>query len=139
MTTPPSGFTIEPEPEHNILTMRVQHVVLDSPEALDAVMPAILAAFEAMDWQPCFVLMDITGLIISPRIRTYLQAQGRHTEALIRALAVFSPRPDPVTELLLRAGSGYSNIPYLLTADEATARAEIARLRDDEQTVGSRQ
>jgi hypothetical protein len=129
MANAPSGYTIEPEPENNILTMRVQHVVLDTPEALDAVLPAILAGFQAMDWQPCFVLIDISGLIISPRIRTYMQAQGRHTEALIRALAVFSPQPDPVTELLLRAGSGYSNIPYVFAPDEATARAEFARLQ----------
>jgi hypothetical protein len=129
MANAPSGYTIEPEPENNILTMRVQRVVLDTPEALDGVLPAILAGFQAMDWQPCFVLIDISGLIISPRIRTYMQAQGRHTEALIRALAVFSPQPDPVTELLLRAGSGYSNIPYVFAPDEAIARAELARLQ----------
>jgi hypothetical protein len=132
MPNPPHGFTVEPEPDNNILTMRVQSVVLDSPDALDAVLPAILAGFQAMAWQPCFVLIDITGLRIAPRVRTYLQAQGQLTEALIRALIVFSPHPDPVTELLLRAGSGYSNIPYVLTADEATARAEIARLQANE-------
>jgi hypothetical protein len=132
MANPPNGFTVEPEPDNNILTMRVRSVVLDSPDALDAVLPAILAGFQAMAWQPCFVLIDITGLRIAPRVRTYLQAQGQLTEALIRALIVFSPQPDPVTELLLRAGSGYSNIPYVLAADEATARAEIARLQANE-------
>lgn len=132
MANPPGGFTIEPEPQNNILTMRVQQVNLDSPEALDAVMPAILAGFQAMGGRPCVVLIDISGLRIAPRIRTYIQAQGQLTGPLMQALVVFSPRPDPVTELLLRAGSDYTNIPYALTADEAGARAAIARLRGNE-------
>jgi hypothetical protein len=127
-----SGFTIEPEPERNTLTMRVQQVVLDTPESLDAIFPAVLAGFQAMGWQPCYVLMDITGLRITPRVRNYLAAQGQNTGPMILACIAFSPRPDAVTELLLRIGSAYSNIPYALYPDEAAARADIARRQADE-------
>jgi hypothetical protein len=127
MSDAPNGFTVEPEPERNTLTLRVQRVVLNAPEILDAAMPSILAGFQAMGWQPCYILMDITGLRITPRVRTYLAAQGKNTVTQIRALIVFSAQPDPVTELLLRIGAAYDNIPYFFAPDEATARAEIAR------------
>ncbi len=132
MLDPPSGFTVEPEPERNTLTLRAQQVVLNTPAALDAIMPPILAGFQALGWQPCYLLLDITGLRIPPRIRTYLAAQGQNTAALVRAVIAFSPRPDPVTELLLRVGAAYASIPYAFYADEAAARAEIARRQADE-------
>ena len=127
MTVHPDGFTIEPEPERNTLTMRVQQVLLNTPEALDAVMPPVLAGFEAMGWQPCYLLLDITGLRITPRVRTYLAAQGQTTADLIRVLVAFSAHPDSVTELLLRIGAAYANIPYAFYPTEAAARADIAR------------
>jgi hypothetical protein len=128
-----SGFTIEPEPERNTLTIRVEHYVLSTPESLDATMPAVLAGFEAMEWQPCYVLMDITGLRVTPRVRTYLAAQAQTTGLLIKAFITFSLHPDALTELLLRIGSAYANIPYALYPDEAAARADIARRRADEE------
>jgi hypothetical protein len=134
-----SGFTIEPEPARNTLTIRVQHYVLDTPEALDVAMPAVLAGFEAMGWQPCYVLMDITGLRMPPRVRNYMAAQGQNTGPMILAFVVFSRQPDPVTELLMRVGSGYANIPYAFYPDEAAARADIARRQADESSVGSGQ
>ncbi len=135
MADQPSGFTVEPEPERNTLTLRVQGVVLNTPEALDAAMPPILAGFQALGWQPCYLLLDITDLRIPPRIRTYLAAQGQNTAALVRALIVFSAQPDPVTELLLRVGAAYANIPYFFAPDEAAARAEIAHRQADEWLV----
>lgn len=122
-----SGFTVEPEPERNTLTLRVTQLVLDTPDVIDQIMPAIVAGFAALDWQPCYILLDISGLTLAPRIRTYFGAQGHATTPLVRALVVFSRRPNPVTELLLRAGAGYDQVPYAYYEDEAAARADIAR------------
>lgn len=139
MTDQPSGFTVEPEPDNNILTLRVQQVVLNTPETLDAVMPSVLAGFQAMGWQPCYLLFDISGLRITPRVRTYLAAQGQTTARMVQAVIAFSAHPDPMTELLLRTGAAYADLPYALHPDEAAARADIARRRADKWSVVSGQ
>jgi hypothetical protein len=123
------GLTIEPEPENDTLVIRVHHYVVDTPESLDALQPIVFAGFQAMPTLPCYILFDITGLTIAPRMRTYLDASSQDTAPLIRALFVFSQRPNPVTELLLHIGTDYNHVPYSYSPDEATARAALLRFR----------
>jgi hypothetical protein len=120
-------FTIEVEPEQAIVLLRLTRVVLRSEDAIDRLISPVQRAFAQLAG-PHYLLVDASGLVISPRMRTYLLARGRGIGPQIQAVLIFS-RSDRLTELVLSTTLLYDGVPFIFYPDEATARAQVAALR----------
>ncbi len=127
MADEPFEFTLEIEAANAIIVLRVGHVVLNSEEAIERFVPPVQHAFAAIT-EPHYLLFDITGLVISARMRTYLLARGRGIGPRVQAVLVFS-HSDHLTELVLSTSLMYDGVPFNFCADETTARAMVAALR----------
>jgi hypothetical protein len=131
MDDEPFDLSIEPEPDNGILTMRLRRVRVDSHEAIDQLVAMVEPLVSAFD-QPCYLLFDITGLQLSPRLRTYVTAGSQPLHPFVRGMAVFTHRPNPVAELLLRIAMSEIELFYAACATEAEARAAIASFQVEE-------
>lgn len=135
MTDEPFDLSIEPEPEHGILTMRLRRVRVDSHEVIDQLVAMVEPLVRAFD-RPCYLLFDISGLQLSLRLRTYVTAGSQPLHPFVLGMAVFSHRPNPVAELLLRITMTEIEAAYAACADEAAARAAIASFQAEEARRG---
>jgi hypothetical protein len=105
-------------------------VRVDTPEVIDqlvAMVEPLVSSFE----RPCYLLFDITGLQLSPRLRTYVTAGSQPPHPWVHGMAVFSARPNPIAELLLRITMSEIEIPFAACADENAARAAIVHFQAD--------
>jgi hypothetical protein len=127
MDAEPLDFTIELEPGQGIVLLRLAHVVLNSEEAIDRLIAPLQSALVRLP-APHYLLVDISGLVIRPRLRTYLLARGRGIGPRVLAVLPFS-RSDRLTELLLSTTLLYDGVPFHFYPDEAAARAQVAALR----------
>ncbi len=125
MTDEPFDLSIEPEPENGILTLRLRRVQVDSHDAIDQLVTMVLPLVRAFD-HPGYLLFDISGLQLAPRLRTYVTAGSQPLHPFVLGMAVFSDRPNPVAELLLRIAMSEIELFFAACADEAEARAAIA-------------
>lgn len=119
-------LSIEPEPDNGIITVRFRRVGVDTRETIDqlvGMVEPIVSGFA----QPCYLLLDISGLQLAPRLRIYVTAGTQPLHPFVRGIAVFTHRPNPVAELLLRITTSETEIAYACCADEEAARAAIAR------------
>jgi hypothetical protein len=120
-------FTIELEPGQGIVLLRMVHVVLNSEDAIDQLIAPLQSALAGMPALH-YLLVEITGLVIRPRLRTYLLARGRGIGPRVQAVLLFS-RSDRLTELMLSTTLLYDGVPFHFYLDEAAARAHVAARR----------
>jgi hypothetical protein len=109
--------------------LRVVRLHIETPEPLDQLVTDVEAALLVLGG-PCYVLVDITGLYVSPRLRNYVIALMQVEEQWIQAIAAFTHRPNHLAALVLSTVADYIGIPFVLAADEAAARSVLARYRD---------
>jgi hypothetical protein len=127
MDDPPHDIALEIEATNAIIVLRLRHVFLNREEAIDRFIAPVQRALAEIT-EPHYVLLDITGLVISPRMRTYLLARGRGMGPRVQAVLIFT-RSDPLTELVLSTSLMYGGVPCIFCPDEAAARAQVAALR----------
>ncbi len=127
MADAPFEFALEIEAANALVILRMSHVILNSEEAIDRFIPHVQQAFTVIA-EPHYLLLDITGLVISPRMRTYLLAHVRGMGPQIQSVLIFS-RSDRLTELVLSTSLMYDGLPFRFCPDEATARETVAALR----------
>lgn len=127
MADTPHDVTLEIEAANGIVVLRIGRADLNSEEAIDRFILPLQRAFTLIS-EPHYVLMDISGLVIRPRLRTYLLARGRGMGPRVQAALIYT-RSDHLTELVLSTSLMYAGVPCIFCPDEATARAKVAMLR----------
>ena len=125
---PSPPFHITLDPAHDVICVRVLNLHIDTQAVVDAGVLALEAALRALA-RPAYVLVDISGLTIAPRMYTYLVARARLPSMGMHGMVVFSSQPNRLTELLLHLGTEYFGMPYVHCPDAACAYAQIALWR----------
>jgi hypothetical protein len=119
-------FTIEFEPEQAIVLLRMVRVVLSCEAAIDHLVGPLQHVLTGLAG-PHYLLVDITGLVVRPRMRTYLLARGRGIGPQVQAVLLFS-QSDRLTELVVSTALLYDGVPFHFYPDEAAARSQVAAL-----------